>query len=89
MLVSKRYYGNPGAISIIDAALVFQKVIAVHRSGVQFNPVDGVPFDREVHYDPTRGLLIFSADNPFSGPTFGRPNRQFLEQVVVIYKNLW
>jgi hypothetical protein len=69
-------YGNPGAFSVTDGDLFNREIIAVHREGVLYNPIDG--------YTYSGASVTFI--NAFAGPTIGRVPRFALERVFIIYR---
>lgn len=88
MTVSATYYGAPGSVQIDAIELSNVVILGVKREGLGFyeSPLDFTlaPGGRDFQYYPAIGRILFA--DAFAGPTFGRPNRNELEKVWVLYK---
>jgi hypothetical protein len=69
MTLRETYYPIPGESSILDGAIAYVKMLFVARSGVEFDvltsPNDIIINTRQVHYNPSTGVLQFDANIPF------------------------
>jgi hypothetical protein len=86
MMLTKTYYGAVGLDYVQDAALSYVSIRMVARSGKICSLVAGTPSSLQFKYTLATGRINFDPTNPFSGPTVGRPNRNNLEKIIVIYE---
>lgn len=93
MVRSLYTYGTPGAISFSDGRLAYVQILGVKRNGIGFEDTfysgfpDVPPGNAQFQYFAVSGTILFSADVPFAGPPFGRPNAAALEKIFVLYKS--
>lgn len=86
-------YGSPGLTAVSDISLIGVQVLGVKREGLGYTDIfytdfpDVPPGNQQFQYFGGLGMIQFSADAPFTGPTFGRVNRYLLERVWVLYKS--
>jgi|GEM_PF-4980721 len=83
---TNNYLGLPGLDYVQDAGLAFATILKVTREGKVHKKVDGTPGSLEFRYTSSGGKIEFNPNNPFRGPTIGRPNAQELEKISIKYK---
>lgn len=80
-------YGTPGNYLVMDARVAHVEIIQVTRSGQAHSVVEydaNYQGGTEFKYNPSMGAIEFNTT--FSGPEFGRPNRNDLEKITITYK---
>ena len=70
MTLRETYYPIPGESNIFDAAIAYVKMLFVARNGVEYDVLtsinDIIINTRQVHYNPSTGVLQFDANIPFN-----------------------
>jgi hypothetical protein len=70
MTLRQTYYPIADTTNIFDAAIVYSKMLFVAREGVVYDVLTSVNDvllnTRQVHYNPSTGVLQFNADIPFN-----------------------
>ena len=69
MTLRQTYYPVPGDSNVFDAAIAYVKMIFVARNGVAYDVITNVNdiliTNRQVHYNPSTGVIQFDANIPF------------------------
>ena len=70
MTLRETYYPIPGESNIFDAAIAYVKMLFVARNGVEYDVLTSINDiminTRQVHYNPSTGVLRFDANIPFN-----------------------
>lgn len=70
MTLRQTYYPLPNESSVVDASIAYVKMLFVARTGVEFNVLTSVNDisvnTRQVHYNPSTGVLQFDPNIPFN-----------------------
>ena len=70
MTLRETYYPIPGESNIFDAAIAYVKMLFVARNGVEYDVLTSINDiminTRQVHYNPSTGVLQFDANIPFN-----------------------
>lgn len=61
-------YGSPGESTVQSSQLAYVNMLMVKREGLEYDPVDELPVNREVFYERGAGKLWFDPANPFNSP---------------------
>jgi hypothetical protein len=89
-VVSKIFFGIPGATAIVASELAFVTVLLVKREGTQYDDCSRIPVPlsnpvgRQFKHGSSSGRLIFDPDIPFVNPD--PSNDVGTERVFVMYK---
>jgi hypothetical protein len=70
MTLRQTYYPIPTQSSVFDSAIAYVKMLFVARSGVVYDVITNVNdimiTSRQVHYNPSTGIIQFDANIPFN-----------------------
>lgn len=70
MTLRQTYYPLPNESFVVDASIAYVKMLFVARTGVEFDVLTSVNDisvnTRQVHYNPSTGVLQFDPNIPFN-----------------------